>query len=116
MRYVSFIHRDDTGYGVSFPDLPGCVSVGGTVDDAVRQGSEALAFHVEGLVADGEPIPQPRSIDAIKADPGLADWRQGADFVLIPLLLDRGDRREGSISRSTAACSRPSTTRPGSAG
>ena len=98
MRYVSFIHRDDTGYGVSFPDLPGCVSVGGTVDDAVRQGSEALAFHVEGLVADGEPIPQPRSIDAIKADPGLADWRQGADFVLIPLLLDRGSSRRVNIS------------------
>ena len=90
MRYVAFIHRDDAGYGVSFPDFPGCVSVGGTADDAVRQGSEALAFHVEGLGADGEPIPQPRSIDAIKADPSLADWRQGADFVLIPLLLDRG--------------------------
>ena len=43
MRYVSFIHRDEAGYGVSFPDFPGCVSVGNTVDDAVRQGSEALA-------------------------------------------------------------------------
>ena len=77
------------GFGVSFPDFPGCVSGGG--DDAVRQGSEAL-------VADGEPIPQPRSIDAIKADPGLADWRQGADFVLIPLLLDRGSSRRVNIS------------------
>ena len=48
MRYVSFIHRDEAGYGVSFPDFPGCVSVGDTVDDAIRHGSEALAFHVEG--------------------------------------------------------------------
>ena len=98
MRYVSFIHQDDSGYGVSFPDFPGCVSVGGTVDDAVRHGSEALAFHVEGLVADGEPIPRPRSIEAIKADRDLADWRQGADFVLIPLLLDRGSSRRVNIS------------------
>ena len=45
MRYVSFIHRGESGYGVSFPDLPGCVSVGDTVDDAIRHGSEALAFH-----------------------------------------------------------------------
>ncbi len=60
------------GFGVSFPDFPGCVSMGGTVDDAVRPGSEALAFHVEGMAADGEPIPQPRSIEAIKADLGLA--------------------------------------------
>lgn len=98
MRYVAFIHRDDAGYGVSFPDFPGCVSVGDTVDDAVRQGSEALAFHVEGLAADGEPIPQPRSIGAIKTDPSLADWRQDADFVLIPLLLDRGSSRRVNIS------------------
>ena len=98
MRYVSFIHRDDAGYGVSFPDFPGCISVGDTVDDAVRRGGEALAFHVEGLRDDGEPIPAPRSIDAIKADPDLAEWRRDADFVLIPLLLDRGSSRRVNVS------------------
>ncbi len=98
MRYVSFIHRDEAGYGVSFPDFPGCVSVGDTVDDAVRHGSEALAFHVEGLVDDGESIPPPRSIDAIKADPELTAWRREADVVLIPLLLDRGTSRRVNIS------------------
>ena len=98
MRYVSFIHRDEAGYGVSFPDFPGCVSVGDTVDDAVLHGSEALAFHVESLVEDGEPIPVPRSIDAIKADRDLDEWRRGADFVLIPLLLDRGSSRRVNIS------------------
>ena len=98
MRYVSFIHRDDAGYGVSFPDFPGCVSVGDTIDEAIRHGSEALAFHAEGLVQDGESIPPPRSIDAVKADPELADWRREADFVLIPLLLDRGTSRRVNIS------------------
>lgn len=98
MRYLSFIHRDEAGYGVSFPDFPGCVSVGDTVDDAVLHGSEALAFHVESLVEDGEPIPVPRSIDAIKADRDLDEWRRGADFVLIPLLLDRGSSRRVNIS------------------
>ena len=98
MRYVSFIHRDEAGYGVSFPDFPGCVSVGDSIDDAVHHGSEALAFHVEGLVDDGDSIPPPRSIDAIKADPDLADWRRGADFVLVPLLLNRGSSRRVNIS------------------
>ena len=82
MRYVSFIHRGgDSGYGISFPDFPGCVSVGDTVDDAVGHGCEALAFHVEGLRDDGESVPQPRSIEEIKRDPDLADWRRGADIV-----------------------------------
>ena len=91
MRYVSFIHRDrDSGYGISFPDFPGCVSVGDTVDEAIRHGCETLAFHVEGLSDDGESVPPPRPIEAIKADPELAHWRRGADIVLVPLLLDRG--------------------------
>ena len=98
MRYVSFIHRGSAGYGVSFPDFPGCVAVGETLDGAVRQGCEALAFHVEGLSEDGAPIPSPRSIDAIKSDPELADWRDGADIVLIPLLRDLGTSQRVNIS------------------
>ena len=98
MRYVSFIHQEQAGYGVSFPDFPGCVSVGDTVDDAVRHGSEALAFHVDGLVDDGEAIPSQRSIEAVKADPALADWRLAADLVLIPLRLARGSSRRVNVS------------------
>ena len=79
MRYVAFLHDDDEpGFGISFPDFPGCVSDGETVDDALRRGAEALSFHVEGLMADGEPIPQPRSLHDIKADETLAQWRNGA--------------------------------------
>ena len=99
MRYASFIHRDEgSGYGISFPDFPGCVSVGDTVDDAIRNGCDALAFHVEGLCEDGDAVPSPRSIEAIKADPELAEWRRGADIVLVPLLLDRGSSRRVNIS------------------
>ena len=112
MRYVSFIHRDKAGYGVSFPDFPGCVSVGDTIDDAIRQGSEVLAFHVEGLAEDGEAIPEPRTIDAIKADPGLADWRREADLVLIPLLLDRGAGRNGATRRPRAGRPRSGAAYP----
>ncbi len=98
MRCVSFIHRGDAGYGVSFPDIPGCVAVGETVEAAVRHGCEALAFHVEGLLEDGDSISPPRSSDAIKGDTELVDWRRGADIVLIPLLLDRGASRRVNVS------------------
>lgn len=93
MRYVSFIHRDDAGYGISFPDFPGCVAVAETADAVVRRGREALTFHVEGLSEDGDSIPPPRSIEAVESDPGLAEWRRNADIVLIPLLINRGSSR-----------------------
>lgn len=73
MRYASFIRRDDIGYGVRFPGFPECAWVGDSGDDAVRRASEALAFHVEGLLYGGEPMPPPRLIDAIKTDLDLAD-------------------------------------------
>ena len=90
MRYVAFIHSDDeAGFGISFPDFPGCISVGESRDDAIRRGAEALSFHVDGMVEDGEPIPSSRSIQAINADPNLADWRIGADFAWVSIGLDR---------------------------
>ena len=99
MRFVSFIHRDpDSGYGISFPDFPGCVSVGDTVDEAVRNGCEALACHVEGLAETDEPVPGPRSIEDIRSDPELGGWLRGADIVLVPLLLDRGSSKRVNIS------------------
>ena len=85
MHYVAFIHSDgEDGVGISFPDFPGCVSVGDTHADAIAQGAAALAFHVEGMVEDGEPIPPPRSLADIQGDPALLDWRQGADFDSVP--------------------------------
>ena len=99
MRYVAFLHDDDEpGVGISFPDFPGCVSDGETVDDALRRGAEALSFHVEGMMADGEPIPQPRSLHDIRADETLAEWRDGATIAFVPLILDRGSPRRVNVS------------------
>ena len=99
MHYVAFIHRDDdTGFGISFPDFPGCVAVGDTVDDAIRHGCEALAFHVEGLREDGAQTPPPRPIDEIEADARLADWQRGADIAFLPLIPDANIARRVDIS------------------
>ena len=104
MRYVSFIHRDEAGYGISFPDFPGCVAVAETADAVVRRGREALAFHVEGLSEDGDSIPPPRSVEAVKVAPDLADWRRNADLVLIPLVVNHGSSRgAGSGLRAEAS-------------
>ena len=79
MRYVASIHGDnEPGFGIGFPDFPGCVSDGGTVEEAIRRGREALAFHIESMAEDGEDIPRPRARSEIEADPDMAEWLQGA--------------------------------------
>ena len=99
MRYVAFLHDDsEPGFGISFPDFPGCISDGDTVDDALRRGAEALSFHVEGMLADGERIPQPRSLQNIRADKSLAEWRDGATIAFVPLILDKGSPRRINVS------------------
>ena len=69
-QYIGLIHKDaESDFGVSFPDFPGIATAGVDLDDARTMAEEALAFHIEGLVADGEPIPEPSSLDIIMADP-----------------------------------------------
>ena len=98
MRYLAFIHGDEgLGFGISFPDFAGCVSDGGTVEDAIRHGSEALSFHVEGLIGDGEAIPPPLTVQEIKADPSLTEWREGADIAVVSLIIDRGSPRRVNV-------------------
>ena len=55
---------DDATLGVVFPELPGCVSAGDDVDDAVRMAHEALALHLTGMNADGEALPEAMAHDA----------------------------------------------------
>jgi predicted RNase H-like HicB family nuclease len=51
----------DTGtYTVTVPALPGVVTQGDSVEDAIAQAKEAIQVHLEGLLADGEPIPEER--------------------------------------------------------
>ncbi|MBX9773608.1 MAG: type II toxin-antitoxin system HicB family antitoxin [Xanthobacteraceae bacterium] len=69
-QYIGLIHKEAASdYGVSFPDFPGVVTAGKDLDDARAMAEEALAFHVEGLVADGEAVPEPSSLEAVMADP-----------------------------------------------
>jgi predicted RNase H-like HicB family nuclease len=81
-NYIGLIHKDvDSDFGVSFPDFPGAVTAGTDLDDARRMAEEALALHVEGMIEDGEAIPEPSSLEAIMSDPA----NREAVAVLIPL-------------------------------
>lgn len=73
-NYIGLIHKDaDRDYGVSFPDFPGCVSAGATLDEARAGAEEALALHIEGMAEDGLPIPEPSSLEDVMSDPANRD-------------------------------------------
>ena len=59
LRFAAVIHKDEeSGYGVTVPDLPGCFSAGDTLEEAIESAREAVACHIEGLLMDGEPVPE----------------------------------------------------------
>ncbi len=69
MEYIAYLHKDrDSDYGVSFPDFPGCITAGKTLDEASRMAAEALAFHIQGMIEDGDAVPEPSRLDDIAED------------------------------------------------
>lgn len=68
-RYIAYIRKDRASdYGVDFPDFPGCVSAGRTVEEAHAMAEEALATYVEWLLENGKPVPRPSTLDDLAQD------------------------------------------------
>ena len=66
LYYWSAVHKDeDSSYGVSIVDFPGCFSAGETLGLALNNASEALQLQIEGLREDNEIIPMPSSIVSV---------------------------------------------------
>lgn len=74
-HYVAIIEDagPDHAVGVWFPDLPGCTSGGDDIDEALRNAPEALELYADGLEEDGKPLPPPRTLTELRADPEIAD-------------------------------------------
>jgi len=61
MKYMVVIEKGDASYGAHVPDLPGCIAVGQTREEALNLIREAIELHIEGLKNAGEPVPKPSS-------------------------------------------------------
>ncbi|MBL8501246.1 MAG: type II toxin-antitoxin system HicB family antitoxin [Nitrosomonas sp.] len=62
MRYAIVVEKAGNNYSAYVPDLPGCVATGSTIEETERDIREAIELHIEGMMEDGLPIPQPTSI------------------------------------------------------
>jgi predicted RNase H-like HicB family nuclease len=86
-HYIALIHKDRDGcYGVSFPDVPGVITAGDTLDEALREAGVVLAFAAEGWPDDtGAVFPQPRSLEALRSDPEFIAASTDAVVAAVPL-------------------------------
>jgi len=84
---IALVHNEDGAYGISFPDFPGAVSGGTSLDEAVRRGAATLDFHVAGMVEDGEALPVLRSIEELRRDRDFREDAEGAVIVAVPVEL-----------------------------
>ena len=62
MRYAVVIEKAGNNYSAYVPDLPGCIATGATVAEVEAELRDAIRFHIEGLKADGLPVPEPVSM------------------------------------------------------
>ncbi len=82
--YIALVHKDEgTSYGVSFPDVPGCVSAGDTLEEAIANAAEALAGHFALMRVDGDAIPEPRSFEQLRRDPDFLADAAGAIVTIV---------------------------------
>lgn len=96
MDYIAIIHKEDeSDYGVSFPNFPGCVTGGRTLEEAKDLAAEALQFHVKGMREDGDAIPPPSDLDTIMQD---ADFQDGVAFLVTLKESDRTVRVNITVS------------------
>jgi predicted RNase H-like HicB family nuclease len=69
VKYAIVIEKaPSSNYSAFVPDLPACISTGGTLEEVKRNIREAIEFHLEGMREDGEPIPEPTTeVDYVEA-------------------------------------------------
>jgi len=100
-NYLAVVHKEpNSDFGVSFPDFPGCVTAGATLDEAKDMAHDALSLHVKGLLEDGGPMPAPSKLEDIVDDP---DYSDAAAILVIttPEVKDRSVRVNITVPEDT---------------
>ncbi len=70
--YTAVVERGPEGFGVFFPEVPGCVSAGSTEKEVFANAEEALTGHLAELLSGGDPLPD--RLDNIPADPDVEEY------------------------------------------
>ena len=99
MRYVALIDGKAGAYGVSFPDLPGCVAMGKTIEEAMRNAAEAVRDWADVTEESGGKVPAPRTAEALRRDGEVKGaLASGAQFASVPLVRETGKPVKANLS------------------
>lgn len=84
--YIALIYKDaDSCYGISFPDVPGVVTAGDTIDEVMQKAAEVLEFAAEDWSQlTGREWPRARTIDELRADPEFLEEAADAVVAAVP--------------------------------
>ena len=99
MRYLALIDGSEGSYGVAFPDLPGCVAMGATMDTAMVMASEALGDWISTVEAGGNPSPAARTAEELLLDPEVAQAvRDGSVLTSVLVVRSTGKPIRANLS------------------
>jgi predicted RNase H-like HicB family nuclease len=101
MRYPIVVEpaTDETSYGVVIPDMPGCFSAGETLDEAIANAEEAAAAWIDAVLDGGGSVPEPSTLEALRARPEYEGWLFGMISVDPSLLDDSVERVNITLPR-----------------
>jgi predicted RNase H-like HicB family nuclease len=99
LRYTVLIDGKTGAYGVAFPDLPGCVAMGRTIDEALAHAVDVLRDWFELSDEYGDVVPPPRPLEKLRRDPEVvAALAEGATLASVPLIRETGKPVKANLS------------------
>lgn len=97
--YVALIDGKTGAYGAWFLDLPGCMAMGATIDEAVANAADVMRDWAEATLAKGGAIPGPRALEALLSDAEVVEAiGEGAVMQRIPLVRETGRPVKANLS------------------
>jgi predicted RNase H-like HicB family nuclease len=98
-RYIALIDGAAGGYGIVFPDLPGCTAMGNTIDEAIGNAANVLRIWVAMTEEQGASVPRPSRLEDLRGDVDVVEaLGEGATLATIPLIRDAGRPVKANLS------------------
>lgn len=88
--FPAILFYDEDGISVEFPDLPGCLTCGGSTEEVFQNAKEAMGLHLYGMEQEGLAIPEPSAVNQIKVPDGAV---LAMVDVFMPSIRDRVNNR-----------------------